>query len=1198
MTERRMSRQDFIRRRRQGGFIGRTIELAIFKDNLVRRPDADDAFQFLFNIVGGGGVGKTSLIREWEKIARECGAATASIGDEVHDALEAMESIAAQLTRQECSFKGFDKAVRDYRQRRAEIEASITAPAGAGEPASASISSTVASQVLLTGLGTVPGIGAIAGAINPSRVALGTDRVRAAINSRLGKTDGEEVISSPAHTLTRPFIKDLSDIAERRPWVVLFFDSYELTNSFLTPWLFSILFSERYDELPLNVIVVIAGRERLDAHPWTAWHDQISEIELGVFTTSEARSYLVSKGVTDEATISEILRLSGRLPVLVSALAQSTPATPEAVTDPAETAVECFLNGEKEKTHRDMILACAFPRYLNEDIYNSCSPGNGVDAYAWLCSLPFISDHAGQRRYHDIVRESMLRLQRHESPIRWRQQHLRLSNVFREWREELEDGSSHTNPWVDAKWRIYSLNETYHQLCADPARYVAPALVQAIEVCGVDEGVLHQWIMALKQSASDTDDPTLKNWENRIDSALNGEDDMITAVLTLLLRAPSLSREERAYAHLVRGQRCGALSHFDAAIEDFNRALRLDRHLLLAVWLRGIFKAVIGDLQAALQDIDDVASRDSSGPLGQLARVYSSVAKGESNGLTEIEETHLSISAESPWELASRAEALLASGRPKEALEELSHVPVSGVESERITTLARSRALTMLGENDEALIELSRAIELTPNFAPLHAMRSELLLSLGRHQEALGAAERALEISPELPACVVSYCLMLLASGRTQEAILRIEQVANGENVYPPALTVRGIAFAEIGKFDDAMVALNRVITQTPGDLRARLVRADALLTTGQVRKALDDVKYVLNINEKNAMALATRARAHIVTGQVEAGIEDVDEALRINPKLVPALVLRSSLHLMDDHLDEAKEVIDKAVSLYPYFVPARVVQSQVLFECGQVLEAFNSVNRVLEENPKSLPALAVRWDMYASMGQLDKALSDLDRALAVNPNYQFALLARSDVLLAMHRPTEALQCVERALQLGHNDEAVRIAKKIQSVLEVSIPTAGQTDESSSPVESGHLLTPLGDLDRKIQDRPNDILNRIARGEALASLDRLDESIADLDYVLALDPNHVQALIGRAEVLLGLDRTSEAIADLDHVLEVSPDNVAALVNRSGILKMLGNIESALRDLNEALRLAPDDEWVIAAHSEMLITMEQKGIREP
>ncbi|WP_431776422.1 tetratricopeptide repeat protein [Streptomyces cucumeris] len=1198
MTERRISRQDFIRRRRQGGFIGRTIELAIFKDNLIRRPGADDAFQFLFNIVGGGGVGKTSLIREWEKIARECGAVTASIGDEVHDALGAMESIAAQLTRQECSFKGFDKSVREYRQRRAEIEASLTAPAGAGDPASASVSSTVASQMLLTGLGTVPGIGAIAGAINPSSVALGTDRVRAAISSRLGRADGEEVTSSPAHTLTRPFIKDLSETAERRPWVVLFFDTYELTTSFLTPWLLSILFSERYDELPLNVIVVIAGRERLDTHPWAAWHDQVSEIELGVFTTSEARSYLAAKGVTDEATIGKILRLSGCLPVLVSALAQSTPATPEAVTDPAETAVECFLNGEKEKARRDMILACAFPRYLNEDVYNSCSPDNGVDMYAWLCSLPFISDHAGQRRYHDIVRASMLRLQRHESPIRWRQQHLRLSNTFREWREQLEDSVNHVNPWLDAKWRIYSLNETYHQLCADPAQYLAPALVQAVEVCAVAESTLHQWIMALKQSASDTDDPSLKNWESRIDSTLNGEGDIITAILTLLLRAPSLRPEERAYAHLVRGHRCAVSSHFDAAIEDFNRALKLDRNLLPAVWLRGVFQVVIGDVQAALQDMDAVAARDPSGPLGLLARMYSSAIKGESRDLTEIEETNLSIPTESPWGLVSRAEALLASGRPKEALEVLIHIPASGAESERLTTLTRSRALAMLGKIDEALIDLAYAIELTPNFAPLHAMRSELLLGVGRQQEALNAAERALEISPELPACVTSYCLVLLASGRIQEAIWRIEQVVKRPNSYPQALTVRGAAFVEIGKFDEAISSLSQVISQTPGDLRARLVRADALLGIGQMKKALGDVNYVLNVNERNAIALAFRARIRVASGQIEAGIEDVNEALGVDPKLVPALVLRSSLHLMNDRLGEAKEDIDRAISIHPHFAPARAVQSQLLFESGRVLEAFGSVNRVLEENPRSLPALGARWDMFVSMGQLDKALADLDRALAVNPGHQFALLVRSDVLLAMHRPQEALQCIERALQLGRNDEAVRIARKIQSVLEVSVPVARQAEESSNPVKSDHLSASLDDLDRIIQDRPNDVLSRVARGEALASLDRLDESVVDLDHALTLEPSHVQALIGRAEVLLGLDRTSEAIADLDHVLEVRPNNVAALVNRSGILKTLGNIESALRDLNEALRLAPDDEWVIAAHSELMATMEQEGSQEP
>ncbi|HEY8980548.1 MAG TPA: hypothetical protein VIU15_13290 [Streptomyces sp.] len=50
--------------------------------NLVRAPDCG-TYQFLFHVHGLAGVGKSTLIRRWETVAREKGAVTAIVGKEV-----------------------------------------------------------------------------------------------------------------------------------------------------------------------------------------------------------------------------------------------------------------------------------------------------------------------------------------------------------------------------------------------------------------------------------------------------------------------------------------------------------------------------------------------------------------------------------------------------------------------------------------------------------------------------------------------------------------------------------------------------------------------------------------------------------------------------------------------------------------------------------------------------------------------------------------------------------------------------------------------------------------------------------------------------------------------------------------------------------------------------------------------------------
>ncbi|MFE4873452.1 hypothetical protein [Streptomyces sp. NPDC056682] len=175
MAESRPSRQDLNRRRRQSGFIGRQGELGAFRENLDRDP-ISEAFQYLFHVHGQAGLGKTSLVRQWETTARERQAVTAYLDDDVHSIIEAMETNSAQLGRQQAALKRFDKLLTSYRQRRYEAETAVSDTAaptreGTATQAGPSASSTVLAQASPAGLGMVPGLEAVAGAMDPQQLA-------------------------------------------------------------------------------------------------------------------------------------------------------------------------------------------------------------------------------------------------------------------------------------------------------------------------------------------------------------------------------------------------------------------------------------------------------------------------------------------------------------------------------------------------------------------------------------------------------------------------------------------------------------------------------------------------------------------------------------------------------------------------------------------------------------------------------------------------------------------------------------------------------------------------------------------------------------------------------------------------------------------------------------------------------------------
>lgn len=117
----------------------------------------------------------------------------------------------------------------------------------------------------------------------------------------------------------------------------------------------------RYGDVPANVLVVLAGQPRLDVRVWADWLDLVVDLPLEVFTDAEARRYLAARHISDEQVVEVILRLSGRLPVLLSLLAEARPDTAGEVGDPTGTAVERFLKWETDPARRATALACALP---------------------------------------------------------------------------------------------------------------------------------------------------------------------------------------------------------------------------------------------------------------------------------------------------------------------------------------------------------------------------------------------------------------------------------------------------------------------------------------------------------------------------------------------------------------------------------------------------------------------------------------------------------------------------------------------------------------------------------------------------------------------------------------------------------------------------------------------------------------------
>ncbi|MFG2220494.1 tetratricopeptide repeat protein [Streptomyces sp. NPDC048685] len=925
MTGRGPSRQELIRRRRRSGFVGRRSEQVAFQEALRQVPE--EATQFFFHIHGPGGVGKSTLARQLENAAREAGAITAYVDESVADPIEVMESVSAQLAVQGASSKEFGKLLAAYRQRRhdadsglAETERAADSP-GPATPPPPSSSSMVASQLGLAGLGLLPGVGAFTSVVDASHVAAGADRLKAVLSARLRSHEDVRLVLSPLQVLTPAFLHGLADAARSRPWAVLIFDTYERTGPLLDTWLRDVLVSDRYGELPANVMLVLAGQSRLDPQCWGDWLDLVTDLPLEVFTEDEARYLMAAKGVTDERVIELVLKLSKGLPVLVSMLAEARPTDPAAVGDPSGTAVERFLRWETDPARRAAALACALPLELDEDVCRAAIDDEETagELFDWLRSLPFVRDHAGRCLYHDVVRNAMLRLQRNQSPERWREQHTRLAGAYQQQRQEIEGrAGSDGADWDDERWRAAHVHETYHRLCADARAALPEALGELVSAYHHDLTTLRHWVDVVARAGEDTDATVVTEAGQLLRAALD-EPDPPVAALTILLSHDALHSPSRALAHALRGRQHRKADRYEQAIADYDRAIELGLEGDLAHHGRGLVHLAVHQYRDALADFTRAVEADPADPNNLAQRAWTHGLLGEDE---EAVGDYDGVLALEPDDVFART--------------------------------MRGAVRRKLGRPDEAIADFDQALAIDPNYAFALTNRGLAHQDLEQHDEAIADFDQALTTDPNYAFALTNRGLAHQALYRYDEAIADFDQALSIDPNYAFALTSRGLAHQALYRYDEAIADFDQALTTDPNDVYSLTSRGLAHQALEQHDEAIADFDQALSIDPNYAFALTNRGLTHQDLKQHDEAIADFDQALAIEPDSAWILSGRADTHRLEGRYAAALADLTRALEVSPNYGFALSLRGLVYRLTGQYDAALADLTRAVELSPDS----------------------------------------------------------------------------------------------------------------------------------------------------------------------------------------------------------------------------------------------------
>jgi tetratricopeptide (TPR) repeat protein len=1043
------SLQDILRQRQQDTFVGRDSRLAEFRTNLGLPPD-DPRRHYIVNIYGIAGVGKSFLLQQFRRIAQEQGATYALANEDYFDVVETMSALAADFARQGVRLTEFENQLATYRQRRRELESDPNAPLG-----DLITTTTVRAGVAL--VKSVPGAGAITEIVDPDAVAMQANRLRAYLVQRFSKKSDVELLLSPIDVLTRSFVSSINGAAEARP-VTLFFDTFERTAPYLEDWLLDLL-TGKFDWFSSKVVTTIAGQLALADNRWSPLRSLIAAHPLEPFTEEEARDFLVQRGVTSEAVIEVILPLSGRVPMWLATLADSNPQDPGSIPDPSEGAVERFLKWEPDERRRTLARTAALPRRFNRDVLLAVADRADVsELFGWLLHLPFVSRTTDYWRYHDAVRDPILRLARITSPQQWRDQHRVLADYFLQ--EQVITGLPADRRWSDGAWQALALEECYHRLCAAPAAALPQALEAAVEAAVEGITLARRWAAMFTEAGGASGDERLRSWGKRLTDLLKDQDDD-TAFLTALIESGELGPESYADALAVRGDshrlhhrleearaeldravglRPGqarihrwrgltyqALNLLDEALDDFTRAIELDRSPASCHTHRGITYRLMNRHDEALADFNRAIELEPQIEWHRAQRGLEYQLLGRYTEAIADFDRALEIDPGSAWCYEQRAMTYRLAERFEEAIADFDRALEIDPESDS-SLGERGYTYHLLGETDTALRDLDRALEMNPEASGNYVLRGSIRDAAGRYEDALADFDRAVGIDPQDGMLFAQRGAFQRGALNFEAALEDLDRALELGFVFDWVYSNRGACLRMLGRFYEAVADFERSLELNPNDT---WVIAELGLTysgLGNYEEAAAQFTRSLELVPDAAWELAQRGAFYLVLGRLEASLGDLDRAIELDPGADWVYVQRSVVHRVLERFEEGLADIDRAEerSQEDGDTWRLKERAEILRAMGRYGAAIAVLDHAVELDPFDPEALCLRGELHRLTGNPDAAIADLDTAVELAPADSWARSLRGMARQSMGNREEALADFRAAVEAEPTDGRLR----------------------------------------------------------------------------------------------------------------------------------------------------------------------------
>ncbi|MEO0468444.1 MAG: tetratricopeptide repeat protein [Bacteroidota bacterium] len=631
------------------------------------------------------------------------------------------------------------------------------------------------------------------------------------------------------------------------------------------------------------------------------------------------------------------------------------------------------------------------------------------------------------------------------------------------------------------------------------------------------------------------------------------------------------------------------MGEYGQALGDYSFVLDRDPGNLNVLISRGALYHERGDYNLALSDFNQVLNLmpELSPVLCSRAEVYA--AQGNPARAMRDYNQAIQLTPEYPEAYYGKALLMQESGRVDEALAQVRKALEINPEYEA-ALLFEGKVMEEQGKEDDALIAYTRILERKPT-AMAYRQRGSLYLKLGEYQEAITDLSKAIDYNPNFALAWRERGQARFALQEYEKAIQNLNQALSIDAADPIAYMARGDAYAAMEKFDGATFDYAKVIELQPRNAEPHVKKGLIYLSQKDYDQAFKAMNDGVQAAPSQAMAYLGRGRAYLAKGNTGRAMNDFNRAIALDPRDGDAYYFRAKLHRETGQLAAAERDLQAAIQAKTSYFDAYLVRAEVYRANQQYVKALAQYSEALRLNPNQPLVYYRRGDEYLRLRQYEKALADyqkamqmkpveepntyLKRAIALanlqEPDYNGALADLTRVIRAY--PDSARAYAHRAMIQQRMGRQIKASEDLDKALALQPELAlvylckgrfhqGQNEFTPSMENYNQAIQ----LDRNYADA------YLARGGLYTQLEEEGEALNDFNQAIRNDPSMAEAYELRADLHKLQGRTSRAIADYTKVLEFEPENADAFYKRGFMYSLQKSYPRAISDLEQSVKL--------------------------